>query len=109
MQNTCIETEYNETNKSLTLRLAGEIDHHSASPLREEADRELSRKRPKSLIIDLSGVTFLDSAGLGYILGRYGKAQALGAETEVTGASDQIHRILRLAGADKLIKISLRG
>lgn len=108
MENAEIETEYDEAESVLRLRLSGELDHHSAYPLREEADRMLAVCRPKKLVIDLTRVAFMDSAGLGYILGRYGKAQTLGAVTEVTGASDQIFRILRLAGAEKLIKITKR-
>lgn len=101
-----IKSEYNSTSRTLTLRVSGELDHHSVYPIREEADRELAIRRPKMLVLDLSGIAFMDSSGLGYILGRYGKAQTLGASMEVIGASTQIMRILALAGADKLIKIT---
>jgi anti-anti-sigma factor len=103
-----IKTEYNAETRVLTVILSGELDHHSAYPLREEADRELAIRRPKTLVLDVTGIAFMDSAGLGYILGRYGKAQALGTATEVCGASEQIWRILKLAGADKLIKVTKR-
>lgn len=100
-----LKTEYDIQSQTLTLIISGEIDHYSAYNLREKADREIAVRRPKSLVIDLSDVAFMDSAGLGYLLGRFSRAQAVGASTSVRGASDQILRIMRLAGADKFMKI----
>ncbi len=100
-----ITTEFIEKDRVLIIKLFGEIDHHSAYPLREASDREIIMRQPKKVVIDLTEVSFMDSAGLGYILGRYSKSQLLKAEMEVTGASDRAWRILQLAGADKLLKI----
>ncbi|MGI6203113.1 MAG: anti-sigma factor antagonist [Eubacteriales bacterium] len=100
-----IKIEYDAQSQTLTLIITGEIDHHSVGRLREQADRELAVRRPKELVIDVSGVTFMDSSGLGFILGRYGKAEPLGATTTVKGASPLIHRILRLSGADTFVKV----
>lgn len=100
-----INTEYDAQSQTLTLIVSGEIDHYSAGRLRVIADKEITVRRPKCVVIDLSGVSFMDSAGLGFILGRYGKAQPLGIGMVIRGASAQIQRILRLSGADKIIKI----
>jgi len=105
MQTADIKIEYDEKSKTLTLVLSGELDHHSAGRLRSEADRELAVKRPKHLIIDVSSVSFMDSSGIGFILGRYGKAELLGATTSVKGPSQQIQRLLLLSGANKLVNI----
>ena len=54
----------------LSVRIEGEVDHHSAVSLREEVDREILEVRPKRLELDLSGVSFMDSSGIGLIMGR---------------------------------------
>ena len=87
---------------SLTARISGEIDHHTAKPLREKLDREIMLYRAPRVTLDLSGVCFMDSAGLGLILGRYAKIRELGGRLYIAGASPEVERILRLAGADKL-------
>lgn len=97
--------EYDAQTQTLTLILSGEIDHHSVGRMRNEADRALAVRRPKSLVIDVSAVSFMDSSGLGFILGRFGKADPLGATTTVKGASPQIYRLMRLAAADKFINV----
>lgn len=100
-----LKTEYDTESQTLTLIVSGEIDHHTAFRLREKADREIAVRRPKSLVLDLSDVAFMDSAGLGFILGRFARAQTLGAGTFIRGASDQIMRIIKLSGTDKYVKI----
>ena len=84
---------------SVIFRLKGELDHHSVKEIRETIDGKLIDYRPLSVILDLSGVTFTDSAGLGLILGRYMK---------LTGVSDEFMKILRLAGTDRFIEAEKR-
>jgi stage II sporulation protein AA (anti-sigma F factor antagonist) len=87
------------------VRLTGEIDHHSATGLREQIDRELETLRPKRLILDLSATSFMDSSGLGLILGRLRKSQELGAELVLANPTGATVKILRLAGVEKLLTI----
>lgn len=96
---------------TLTVAVSGEIDHHSAAPLRLKIDREILFYRPKSLELDLSGVTFMDSSGLGLILGRYTKAAEVGASTCVVNPTKQVRRLIELAGADRIVtmKNSVKG
>ena len=63
----------------LHAELSGEIDHHSAVSLREEADELIFRIRPKTVVIVLSSIEFMDSSGLGLIMGRYALMQKCGA------------------------------
>ncbi len=88
--------------------LSGELDHHSVKQAREEIDRVLIDKRPKKVVLDLSGVTFTDSAGLGLILGRYTRIKDYGGFMRLTEVSFEFMRILKLAGTEKLMKIDLR-
>ena len=61
-----------ETNGStMTARLSGELDHHHTQKLREEIDRSVQKERPTRLALDFSGVEFMDSSGIGLVLGRY--------------------------------------
>ncbi len=94
-----------QENKILTVYLSGEIDHHSAKGLREAADGALLRGRPKELILDFSGVTFMDSSGVGLVMGRYKTAAALGCRTAVQGLSKRDRRIMELSGLTHLIEI----
>ncbi len=89
----------------LTISPKGDIDHHSARILRERIDNEMYLNRPEILILDLSGIEFMDSSGLGLLLGRYQRAKDLGIRLILTGCSDRIMKILSLAGADKMFDI----
>ncbi len=91
--------------KSLTVYLEGDIDHHSARRIRSRIDTKVYMQRPDELILDLSGVCFMDSSGLGLILGRYAKAVDLGIAFKVANPTPEIRRILDLAGTERLIKI----
>lgn len=93
------------TGKTLIVFLEGDIDHHNARPIRSRIDTKVYIQRPDELIIDLSHVAFMDSSGLGLILGRYTKAMELGIDFKVQNPTPQIKRILDLAGSERLIKI----
>ena len=100
-----MNTQIEYSNKTLYVRPIGDIDHHSAKYMREEIDRELYKYQPQTMIIDLSSVDFMDSSGLGLILGRYTKINMLGGVLKVANPSNKIEEILVLAGTDRLIPI----
>ncbi|MBQ7171390.1 MAG: STAS domain-containing protein [Clostridia bacterium] len=87
---------------TLTISPRGEIDHHSARSLRDRIDNEMYLNRPAILILDLSGVDFMDSSGLGLLLGRYQRASEIGCDLKLAGCSARTKKILELSGADKL-------
>ncbi|MBR4204543.1 MAG: anti-sigma factor antagonist [Clostridia bacterium] len=91
--------------RTLIIWLDGDIDHHSARELRSRIDTKVFIQRPDELILDLSRVCFMDSSGLGLILGRYAKAAELGIRFKVANPTPEISRILDLAGTQRLIKI----
>lgn len=91
--------------KSLTIYLEGDIDHHNARTVRSKIDTKIYIQRPEELVLDLSRVSFMDSSGLGLILGRYTKAVELGILFKVANPGPQIRKILDLAGTERLIKI----
>ena len=100
-----MNTEINYTNHTLYIKLNGDIDHHTAKYIREEIDRELYKYQPNTVIMELSAVDFMDSSGLGLILGRYTKVNLLGGVLKVANPNERIEEILRMAGTDKLIPI----
>ena len=103
MQGAKYNIEYDEG--ILVIKIAGDIDHHSAKPLREEIDTDLYLYRAKTVIMDLCGVDFMDSSGLGLILGRFTLARELGGVLRVVDPTDEVMRILDLAGTSRLNKI----
>ena len=92
---------------SLTAELVSEIDHHTVRRMREKIDAELFLQRPELLILDFSGVGFMDSSGLGLILGRCSVAEGIGASVRVVGASDQLMRLIRLSGLERIRNLSV--
>ena len=90
---------------SLSIAIRGEIDHHSAKAIREQMDTEIFCHRKPKVILDLSGIDFMDSSGLGLILGRYTKIKDLGALLILKDPTQEIMKILKLAGVDRLIPV----
>ena len=89
----------------LHVRLFGEIDHHSALPLREELDRLILKERPRRLVLDLSLVEFMDSAGLGLLMGRLRRMREMGGVLALARPNERVLKILRLAGMERFMEI----
>ncbi len=85
--------------------LEGEIDHHSAAFIRKNIDRTVAKKKPELLILDFSAVSFMDSSGVGLVMGRYKLMNSMGAEIRVENLSPGAYKIMRLAGIDRLGEI----
>ena len=83
----------------------GDIDHHSAKYIREAIDREIFLTRPHAMVLELSQVDFMDSSGLGLILGRYTRMREVGGILKLSNPTPQTIKILSLAGVDKLIPV----
>ena len=95
---------YTSEDGILTLKLTGEIDQHSAVGLREEADRLIYLEHPKKLLLDLSGIDFMDSSGLGFIMGRYALVSKLGGTLALLNPNARVSRILSLSALERIIK-----
>ena len=83
----------------------GDIDHHNARVIRMQIDDALYKQRPRKLTLDLSRVEFMDSSGLGLILGRFNKASEIGTEFTLLNPADSVRKILDVAGIARMIKI----
>jgi len=89
----------------LEVVLKGEIDHHSAVRVRAEIDDLIFETRPQRLVLDLSNISFMDSSGLGLIMGRYSLIKELGGTLSLRSPSSAVMKILSLAGMERIVKI----
>lgn len=85
--------------------IQGDIDHHTAAGIRNTIDETVERLRPKLLKIDFSEVSFMDSSGIGLIMGRYNTMQLIGGQVEVDNPPINIEKIFRISGIPRLAKI----
>ena len=97
--------EYDTKDKLLILKITEEIDHHTTEKIRKRADYEINRLLPRKVIFDFNSVTFMDSAGIGFLIGRYKEAKVLGGETEIINVNSSIKKVLEMCGVSKLIHI----
>lgn len=88
----------------LRVNLVGEMDHHNAMRLRERIDETVDAGMYAKVVFDLSDVTFMDSSGIGVLLGRYKKLTDKGILMEIEGARPGIDRIVKMAGLYQIIK-----
>ena len=91
--------------KTTVVSLAGEIDHHNAAALRTGIDKLIYEKRPGKLVLDLEKIDFMDSSGLGLIMGRYSLVKEFGGELSVRNPNAGVLKICKLAGMERLIRI----
>ena len=94
--------ELKKDGKELIALLSGDIDHHTAKQMREEIDSQAGLDKPELLKLDFQHVDFLDSSGIGLIMGRYKLMQSLGGRLRVINVPNYIARVIRLSGLDQL-------
>lgn len=93
---------YND-GRRITAALCGDIDHHAARSMRAELDDVIARSRPEMLILDLEQVGFMDSSGIGLILGRLKSVQAVGGDMIIKNVRPNIAAVIRLSGLARLL------
>lgn len=90
--------------RELCISLAGEVDHHRARGLMEGIDREVGTRLPRHLVLDLGGVTFMDSSGIAVLLRAYKRTAELGGTVVVRNVPEQAGKVLRAAGLERLLR-----
>ena len=88
----------------LVVSFYGELDHHTTGDIRERVMQEYSTKMCRDIIFDLSELYFMDSAGIGMLIGRYKQVCVNGGSVYAVGVSPVIERIFELSGLNKIIK-----
>lgn len=87
----------------LLASLSGEIDHHTAKAVREAIDDAIGRFAPKKLVLDFRDVSFMDSSGIGLVMGRYKLMRENDGSLSVANLTGQQKKVMKLAGLDKLV------
>ena len=89
-----MSVEINVTGEVVTAYLSGELDHHTAKEMREAIDAAIELNMPTLVILDFKGITFMDSSGIGLVMGRYRLLQKTGADLHITETPSNIYKVL---------------
>ena len=100
-----MQVKYIKEDKQLIIKIDEEIDHHSSEKIRKRADYEIQVHIPKKVIFDLEDVNFMDSSGIGMVIGRYKLASMLGGKTSLINVKPAIKKVFEMSGILKLIPI----
>lgn len=100
-----MEFDYIKTDKLLVVKIIEEIDHHTTEKIRRKIDNESTRYMPRKVILDFNKVSFMDSAGIGMIIGRYKMIKMLGGELEIENATRSVRKVLEMSGITKIISL----
>lgn len=96
---------YSKENRMLSIRLTEEIDQHTADRIRIQIDNEISRYSPKKVIFDFSDISFMDSSGIGMVLGRYKLTKMIGGNFEIINVGSRMKKIFDMSGVSRIIEI----
>lgn len=97
--------EFIESGQALTIRLKGELDHHSADESRVMIDEKINKGKFNKLVIDFKNLDFIDSSGIGFVIGRYKVIRKRNGVIEIINASKKVRKILDMSGIGKIIEI----
>lgn len=99
-----VKLDFNMNESTLFVKLSGEIDHHTSVEIRETIDREFQKRRAKNILFDFDEVMFMDSSGIGMLMGRYRNVAITGGQVGLLNVSGNIDKVLALSGIYKLMK-----
>lgn len=89
----------------LTIFLPQEVDHHNAEEIKKETDRMIGSRHIKCVIFDFKETDFMDSSGIGVIMGRYKKLYLMGGEVWAVHVNPRMKRILKMSGVTKIMQL----
>ena len=101
-----MESKFYEDKKMLVFKITDEIDDCSVQKIRRRADYEIERYMPRKVVFDFDSVTFMDSAGIGLIIGRYKFTNMLGGKLEVANLTQSVRKIFEMSGILRLIPVT---
>jgi stage II sporulation protein AA (anti-sigma F factor antagonist) len=96
--------KFEQRGRTLIVSMVGEMDHHSAESVRIKLDNKIDEIGVKNVIFDFSGVNFMDSSGIGVVIGRFRKVSEYGGKVAVVNLKPSIKRVFELGGLFKIIK-----
>ena len=98
---------FEQNQEELLIFIKGEIDHYGAVAVRGRIDEKINELRPRSAVLVLSGIDFMDSSGIGLIIGRSEVCTELGASIRLKGLSERNKKLLRLSGIEKITNLTI--
>jgi len=98
-----MKISYENSSGSLMIRLIGDVDDNGIIKARQDIDRLLEKERYYEVVFDFSGVSFMDSTGIGMLLGRYKKLEKLSVPMYVTGTNKQVDKVFFTSGIYEII------
>lgn len=90
----------------LIVKIGGELDHHSAKSVRENIDIEIKAGTVKTLVFDFENLTFMDSSGIGIIMGRFQLMKLYGGSVVIENAPEYVKKIIYMSGLSGIVKIA---
>ncbi|MRG86471.1 anti-sigma F factor antagonist [Salinibacillus xinjiangensis] len=100
-----LSVQFECKNQVLLVRLSGELDHHTSENLKKQWQDEIQKNEVKHVVVNLETLSFMDSSGLGVMLGRYKEIQELGGEMVVCSISPAVKRLFELSGLFKIVRL----
>lgn len=97
--------EFIESGQALTIRLKGDLDHHNADVSRVTIDEKINEGKFNKIVIDFKNLDFIDSSGIGFVIGRYKAIRKKGGVIEIINAGKKVRKILDMSGIGKIIDI----
>ena len=97
--------EFNKEDKKLIFKLTEDIDQHTVEKVRRKMDNEIKGYIPRKVVFDFSNISFMDSAGIGMVLGRYKLAKMLNGNLEIINVNKSMKKIFDMSGVSRIINI----
>ncbi|MBC8532397.1 anti-sigma factor antagonist [Gehongia tenuis] len=99
-----MQVEPISNHEEVVVVLEGELDHHSAVTVKEELDELIMNPEVRRLVLDMAGVHFMDSSGIGVVLGRYRTLKKRGGSVGVKNVSDRVDHIFKMSGLYQVVE-----
>lgn len=100
-----MNVNFTNSARNLIVSVTGELDQHNASYLREQTDLKITHSNIKNLVFDFTNLDFMDSSGIGVIIGRYKLMRTMGGKVQIVVKKQSVKKILELSGIRKIVGI----
>ena len=97
--------EFKKEDKVLIFKLTEDVDQHTSEKIRRKMDNEIKGYIPREVVFDFSNISFMDSAGIGMVLGRYKLAKMLNGNLEIINVNRSMKKIFDMSGVSRIIDI----
>lgn len=98
-----MNVDFTQEGRTLIVKLDGDIDHHTSEEIRRKIEKEFSKRGVQHINFDFTKVSFMDSSGIGMIIGRYKAVDKLGGQVVVSNINDSVYRLFEMSGLHKII------